>query len=218
MESGVSTFVRMPPNGSDSWVRENCAPEAADVALRSEEILATSLLSDYCLTVNSRGSTLAATSQVAARGGTSVWEERDEPQAVSRACAACKHGENSCARHRSLDDPSWSCQDGCSDSRNPPSARTPTVSSDDDAMMLAAGPPNDRLLRLSDREKQIVELLALGRQDKEIATELAMSMGTLRTHIGRLFLKTGHRRRTGLVVACIRSLDVERQIGDRDTA
>jgi DNA-binding NarL/FixJ family response regulator len=59
------------------------------------------------------------------------------------------------------------------------------------------------LIRVSERESQILELLCRGLPDKEIASMLRMSMGTLRTHISRLFRKTGQRCRTGLVGAYV---------------
>lgn len=54
-------------------------------------------------------------------------------------------------------------------------------------------------VRISQREQEILELLCQGLHDKEIALVLRMSMGTLRTHISRLFQKTGQRCRAGLV-------------------
>jgi len=57
------------------------------------------------------------------------------------------------------------------------------------------------------RERQILELLATGLTDKEIANQLHMSMGTLRTHLSRLFLKSGQKRRTGLVAVYLRTRD-----------
>lgn len=49
------------------------------------------------------------------------------------------------------------------------------------------------------REAEVLRLLASGLQDKEIVATLGMSLGTLRTHISRLFVKSGQRRRSGLV-------------------
>jgi DNA-binding NarL/FixJ family response regulator len=61
-----------------------------------------------------------------------------------------------------------------------------------------------RPIRPTHREAEILELLSLGFEDKEIASALRMSLGTLRTHISRLFLKLNQRRRAGLVAAYMR--------------
>ena len=54
------------------------------------------------------------------------------------------------------------------------------------------------------RESEILELLCLGYEDKEITSALGISHGTLRTHMSRLFLKTRQQRRSGLVAAYLR--------------
>jgi DNA-binding CsgD family transcriptional regulator len=54
------------------------------------------------------------------------------------------------------------------------------------------------IIRITKREAEILGLLADGFQDKEIVNQLHISFGTLRTHISRLFQKSGHRRRSGL--------------------
>lgn len=45
--------------------------------------------------------------------------------------------------------------------------------------------------QLSHRQKQIVQLKAQGRSDKEIATDLGMKPGTVGTHRKRIFEKLG---------------------------
>lgn len=43
-------------------------------------------------------------------------------------------------------------------------------------------------LSLSPRQTQVVEQLLCGRSDKQIADELGLSVPTVRTHLGRLFV------------------------------
>jgi len=49
------------------------------------------------------------------------------------------------------------------------------------------------------REAQIVELIALGCEDKEIATRLGISRRTVRTHLERLFGDLGVHSRAAAV-------------------
>jgi pSer/pThr/pTyr-binding forkhead associated (FHA) protein len=52
--------------------------------------------------------------------------------------------------------------------------------------------------QLSDRERQILGLVAIGRTDKAIAEELGISISTVRSHLDRTREKTGLRRRSEL--------------------
>lgn len=54
------------------------------------------------------------------------------------------------------------------------------------------------------RETEILHLLSEGLADKQIVCALAISFGTLRTHLDRLFTKTGRRSRSGLVAAWLK--------------
>ena len=51
-------------------------------------------------------------------------------------------------------------------------------------------------LGVSDRELEVLELLAAGRSNKEIAQQLAVSPNTIKTHVANLFDKLEARRRT----------------------
>jgi DNA-binding CsgD family transcriptional regulator len=51
-------------------------------------------------------------------------------------------------------------------------------------------------LGISDRELEVLELLAAGRSNKEIASRLDVSPNTVKTHVARLFEKLAVRRRT----------------------
>ncbi len=57
-----------------------------------------------------------------------------------------------------------------------------------------------RNLSLSRRQAQIVERLLCGRSDKQIAKELEVSVPTVRTHLGRLFMRFGVADRCELIL------------------
>ena len=52
--------------------------------------------------------------------------------------------------------------------------------------------------RLSDRERQVLALLANGERDQDIADTLCISVRTVRSHLDRIREKTGRRRRPDL--------------------
>lgn len=58
-------------------------------------------------------------------------------------------------------------------------------------------------LELSGREHDILECLFAADSEKEIATRLSMSAGTVRTHLKRLHAKLGVHNRLQLVRAVI---------------
>lgn len=51
---------------------------------------------------------------------------------------------------------------------------------------------------LSEREKEVLSLLARGERDQDIAEELFISVSTVRSHLDRIRDKTGRRRRPDL--------------------
>jgi len=53
-------------------------------------------------------------------------------------------------------------------------------------------------IRLTGREREILSLLAQGERDEDIAEELYISVGTVRSHLDRIREKTGRRRRPDL--------------------
>jgi DNA-binding NarL/FixJ family response regulator len=61
-------------------------------------------------------------------------------------------------------------------------------------------PEAPRLLGISGREFEVLEHLAAGRSNKEIALHLAVSPNTVKTHVARLFEKLGARRRTQAIL------------------
>jgi DNA-binding NarL/FixJ family response regulator len=60
----------------------------------------------------------------------------------------------------------------------------------------AAAPPPDGL---TEREVEILGLIARGRTNPEIAAELFLSNHTIKTHISRIFAKTGSRDRAAAI-------------------
>ncbi|HTU67558.1 MAG TPA: response regulator transcription factor [Steroidobacteraceae bacterium] len=54
-------------------------------------------------------------------------------------------------------------------------------------------------LGISDREREVLELLAGGRSNKEIANQLAVSPNTVKTHVAKLFEKLQVGRRTAAI-------------------
>jgi len=55
-------------------------------------------------------------------------------------------------------------------------------------------------LELSPQQTRIVELLLCGRRDKQIAHELQLSVPTVRTYLGRIFLKLNVQDRVELIL------------------
>ena len=55
-------------------------------------------------------------------------------------------------------------------------------------------------LGISDRELEVLELLAAGRSNKEIARRLDVSPNTVKTHVTKLFDKLQARRRTEAIL------------------
>jgi DNA-binding NarL/FixJ family response regulator len=53
----------------------------------------------------------------------------------------------------------------------------------------------------TDREREVLTLIGLGRSNTEIADQLHVSLSTAKTHIGRLLMKLGARDRAQLVIA-----------------
>lgn len=57
---------------------------------------------------------------------------------------------------------------------------------------------------LTPREREILILMALGRSNSEIADELFISLPTVKTHVGRVLMKTGSRDRVHAVLFAFR--------------
>lgn len=69
---------------------------------------------------------------------------------------------------------------------------------------MVAATSRNPLVRLSDRERDVLRLVARDKTDREIARELAISERTVRAHVSRIIMKLGVASRVGAAVAFVR--------------
>jgi DNA-binding NarL/FixJ family response regulator len=65
-------------------------------------------------------------------------------------------------------------------------------------------PPSDPFAELSEREREILRLIAAGQANKEIAARLVISERTARTHVSHILSKLGLRSRTQAALLAVR--------------
>jgi DNA-binding NarL/FixJ family response regulator len=65
--------------------------------------------------------------------------------------------------------------------------------------------PPVRLDGITEREEEVLTLIARGRSNAEIAADLHLSLTTVKTHVGRLLVKLRARDRVQLVIAAYES-------------
>jgi DNA-binding NarL/FixJ family response regulator len=70
---------------------------------------------------------------------------------------------------------------------------------------LPAARPRQGLPELTDREQDVLALVARGMSNTEIAQELVVSLGTVKTHVGHLLAKLAARDRAQLIVVAYES-------------
>ena len=62
-----------------------------------------------------------------------------------------------------------------------------------------APPAEGSLEPLSEREREVLQLVAAGKTNRQVATELFVSVGTVKTHVNNIYRKLGAHSRTQAV-------------------
>ena len=67
------------------------------------------------------------------------------------------------------------------------------------------GHDDARVSRLTEREREVLRLMAAGRSNAEIAADLVLGVATVKTHVGNVLAKLRARDRTQAVIAAFES-------------
>jgi len=67
------------------------------------------------------------------------------------------------------------------------------------------GRPTRPVEGITEREREVLTLVGLGRSNSEIADELYITVATTKSHVARLFTKLGARDRVQLVIMAYES-------------
>jgi DNA-binding NarL/FixJ family response regulator len=78
--------------------------------------------------------------------------------------------------------------------------------------MRAGGPSDERLSRLTVRERRVLDLVAEGKTNREIGAELFLAEKTVKNYVSNILSKLGMRRRTEAAVFAARLVDKEHRL------
>ncbi len=75
------------------------------------------------------------------------------------------------------------------------------------------GAPKSLSIVLTERERQIMQLVCEGRSNKEVGRELNLSEGTVKVHLHNIYQKLAIRNRTALAALAVQSGKQSSELG-----
>jgi DNA-binding NarL/FixJ family response regulator len=78
--------------------------------------------------------------------------------------------------------------------------------------MRTGGPEDERLTRLTERERRVLDLVAEGKTNREIGAELYLAEKTVKNYVSNILSKLGMQRRTEAAVFAARLADKEHRL------
>jgi DNA-binding NarL/FixJ family response regulator len=78
--------------------------------------------------------------------------------------------------------------------------------------MRTGGPEDERLSRLTERERRVLDLVAEGKTNREIGAELYLAEKTVKNYVSNILSKLGMQRRTEAAVFAARLADKEHRL------
>ncbi len=78
--------------------------------------------------------------------------------------------------------------------------------------MRTGGPHDERLARLTSRERRVLDLVAEGKTNREIGAELYLAEKTVKNYVSNILSKLGMQRRTEAAVFAARLADKEHRL------